>query len=153
VSSSGLDSDAIVSFVRCLVTISLDELRDAAAPRVFSLTKIVEISTFNMGRIRWGPRGAGEGVPGGRGREAAGREGAEWQGCVCVYGGEVTDQQLELSSAQRGAVTSPSARDALGKRGERGEDSGQTDRVERAMQGLLDQAFRLASGDVRYGAI
>lgn len=50
--SSGLDSDAIVAFVRCLVTISLDELRDAAAPRVFSLTKIVEISTFNMGRIR-----------------------------------------------------------------------------------------------------
>jgi hypothetical protein len=52
VSSSALDSDAIVSFVRCLVTISLDELRDPAAPRVFSLTKIVEISHFNMGRIR-----------------------------------------------------------------------------------------------------
>jgi hypothetical protein len=51
-SSSGLDSDAIVSFVRCLVAISLDELRDVAAPRVFSLTKIVEISHFNMGRIR-----------------------------------------------------------------------------------------------------
>lgn len=50
--SSALDSDAIVSFVRCLVTISLDELRDAAAPRVFSLTKIVEISHVNMGRIR-----------------------------------------------------------------------------------------------------
>lgn len=50
--SSGLDSDAIVAFVRCLVTISLDELRDAAAPRVFSLTKIVEISHVNMGRIR-----------------------------------------------------------------------------------------------------
>lgn len=41
-----------MAFVRCLVTISLDELRDAAAPRVFSLTKIVEISHFNMGRIR-----------------------------------------------------------------------------------------------------
>jgi brefeldin A-inhibited guanine nucleotide-exchange protein len=53
VSSSRLDSDAIVSFVRCLAAISLDELRDARAPRVFSLTKIVEISHFNMGRIRW----------------------------------------------------------------------------------------------------
>lgn len=51
--SSALDSDAIVAFVRCLVTISLDELRDPAAPRVFSLTKIVEISHVNMGRIRY----------------------------------------------------------------------------------------------------
>lgn len=52
VSSSRLDSDAIVAFVRCLAAISLDELRDARAPRVFSLTKIVEIAHFNMGRIR-----------------------------------------------------------------------------------------------------
>lgn len=52
VSSSQLDSDAIVAFVRCLASISLDELRDARAPRVFSLTKIVEISHFNMSRIR-----------------------------------------------------------------------------------------------------
>jgi brefeldin A-inhibited guanine nucleotide-exchange protein len=52
VASSSLDSDAIVFFVRCLATISLDELRDASAPRVFSLNKIVEISHFNMGRIR-----------------------------------------------------------------------------------------------------
>lgn len=52
VSSSQLDSDAIVAFVKCLASISLDELRDARAPRVFSLTKIVEISHFNMSRIR-----------------------------------------------------------------------------------------------------
>jgi hypothetical protein len=32
---------------------SQDELRDVRAPRVFSLTKIVEIAHFNMGRIRW----------------------------------------------------------------------------------------------------
>eukprot|EP00775_Hariotina_reticulata_P008270 gene8270-8458_t len=52
VASSNLDSDAIVAFVRCLVAISLDELRDVRAPRVFSLNKIVEIAHFNMGRIR-----------------------------------------------------------------------------------------------------
>ena len=34
-----------------------DELRDVRAPRVFSLTKIVEIAHFNMGRIRWERRG------------------------------------------------------------------------------------------------
>jgi hypothetical protein len=51
-SSDGLDSDAIVAFARCLVAISLDELKDADAPRVFSLTKLVEISHYNMGRIR-----------------------------------------------------------------------------------------------------
>ncbi len=51
-SSAGLDSDAIVHFVRALAAISLDELRDASAPRVFSLTKIVEIAHYNMTRIR-----------------------------------------------------------------------------------------------------
>jgi brefeldin A-inhibited guanine nucleotide-exchange protein len=50
--SSALDSDAIVHFVRALAAISLDELQDPTAPRVFSLTKIVEISHFNMTRIR-----------------------------------------------------------------------------------------------------
>lgn len=51
-SSSQLNSDAIVCFVKSLASISLDELRDPRAPRVFSLTKIVEISHFNMSRIR-----------------------------------------------------------------------------------------------------
>ena len=42
--------------MRSLTSISLDELRDAKAPRVFSLTKIVEIAHYNMTRIRlvWG---------------------------------------------------------------------------------------------------
>ena len=43
---------AIVIFVRALASISQDELRDARAPRVFSLSKIVEIAHYNMGRIR-----------------------------------------------------------------------------------------------------
>ena len=51
--SEALDSDAVVAFVRALAAISLDELRDATAPRVFSLTKIVEAAHYNMGRIRW----------------------------------------------------------------------------------------------------
>ncbi|GAX80611.1 hypothetical protein CEUSTIGMA_g8046.t1 [Chlamydomonas eustigma] len=50
--SGRLDSEAIVSFVRALCAISLDELRDARAPRVFSLAKIVEIAHYNMTRIR-----------------------------------------------------------------------------------------------------
>lgn len=51
--SAFLDSDAVVHFVRALASISQDELRDATAPRVFSLTKIVEIAHFNMTRIRY----------------------------------------------------------------------------------------------------
>lgn len=39
-------------FVRALTAVSYDELRDARAPRVFSLTKIVEVAHFNMTRIR-----------------------------------------------------------------------------------------------------
>lgn len=39
-------------FVRALAAISNDELKDARAPRAFSLTKIVEVAHFNMGRIR-----------------------------------------------------------------------------------------------------
>lgn len=50
--SDKLDSEAIVAFVRALCAISHDELADARAPRVFSLTKIVEIAHFNMMRIR-----------------------------------------------------------------------------------------------------
>ena len=49
-----LDSNAIVDFVRALSQVAQEELRPAAAPRVYSLTKIVEISHFNMSRIRSG---------------------------------------------------------------------------------------------------
>lgn len=46
-----LDGDAIVDFVRALCQVSLDEL-NSSQPRMFSLQKIVEISYYNMGRIR-----------------------------------------------------------------------------------------------------
>ncbi|PSC72251.1 brefeldin A-inhibited guanine nucleotide-exchange 2-like [Micractinium conductrix] len=52
VNSGRLDSEAIVHFVRTLSAIAAEELRPVACPRVFSLTKIVEIAHFNMGRIR-----------------------------------------------------------------------------------------------------
>lgn len=50
--STRLGSDSIVHFVRALAAISQDELRDAKAPRVFSLTKIVETANLNMARVR-----------------------------------------------------------------------------------------------------
>lgn len=46
-----LDGDAIVDFVKALCQVSLDELNNHP-PRMFSLQKIVEISYYNMGRIR-----------------------------------------------------------------------------------------------------
>ncbi|KAL5280006.1 ARFGEF1.2 family protein [Megaselia abdita] len=46
-----LDGDAIVNFVKALCQVSLDELHNPQ-PRMFSLQKIVEISYYNMGRIR-----------------------------------------------------------------------------------------------------
>ncbi|ETN67279.1 brefeldin a-inhibited guanine nucleotide-exchange protein [Anopheles darlingi] len=46
-----LDGDAIVDFVKALCQVSLDEL-NRPQPRMFSLQKIVEISYYNMGRIR-----------------------------------------------------------------------------------------------------
>lgn len=46
-----LDGDAIVDFVKALCQVSLDEL-NGVQPRMFSLQKIVEISYYNMGRIR-----------------------------------------------------------------------------------------------------
>ncbi|XP_047737905.1 brefeldin A-inhibited guanine nucleotide-exchange protein 1 isoform X3 [Hyalella azteca] len=49
--STRLDGDAVVHFVTALCQVSLDEL-SAATPRMFSLQKIVEISYYNMGRIR-----------------------------------------------------------------------------------------------------
>ncbi|KAJ3660967.1 hypothetical protein Zmor_005393 [Zophobas morio] len=50
--STRLDGDAIVDFVKALCQVSLEELAYAGHPRMFSLQKIVEISYYNMGRIR-----------------------------------------------------------------------------------------------------
>lgn len=47
-----LDGEAIVEFVKALCQVSMDELANVNHPRMFSLTKIVEISYYNMGRIR-----------------------------------------------------------------------------------------------------
>ncbi|XP_060073397.1 brefeldin A-inhibited guanine nucleotide-exchange protein 1-like [Ylistrum balloti] len=47
-----LDGVAVVEFTRALCHVSLDELANVNHPRMFSLTKIVEISYYNMGRIR-----------------------------------------------------------------------------------------------------
>ncbi|XP_021363168.1 brefeldin A-inhibited guanine nucleotide-exchange protein 1-like isoform X2 [Mizuhopecten yessoensis] len=47
-----LDGDAVVAFTHALCHVSLDELANVNHPRMFSLTKIVEISYYNMGRIR-----------------------------------------------------------------------------------------------------
>lgn len=50
--SQRLNSEAIVSFVRALCKVSMSELQSPTDPRVFSLTKIVEIAHYNMNRIR-----------------------------------------------------------------------------------------------------
>ncbi|XP_013378695.1 brefeldin A-inhibited guanine nucleotide-exchange protein 1 isoform X2 [Lingula anatina] len=47
-----LDGDAIVEFVRALCQVSMEELSHHGHPRMYSLQKIVEISYYNMGRIR-----------------------------------------------------------------------------------------------------
>ncbi|KAJ0988116.1 hypothetical protein J5N97_006472 [Dioscorea zingiberensis] len=50
--SQRLNSDAIVAFVKALCKVSMTELQSPTDPRVFSLTKIVEIAHYNMNRIR-----------------------------------------------------------------------------------------------------
>ncbi|XP_057964106.1 brefeldin A-inhibited guanine nucleotide-exchange protein 1 isoform X2 [Malania oleifera] len=50
--SQRLNSEAIVSFVKALCKVSMSELQSPTDPRVFSLTKIVEIAHYNMNRIR-----------------------------------------------------------------------------------------------------
>ncbi|XP_065569507.1 brefeldin A-inhibited guanine nucleotide-exchange protein 1-like isoform X3 [Artemia franciscana] len=50
--STRLDGDAIVEFVKALCQVSIDELNHPTHPRIFSLQKLVEISYYNMGRIR-----------------------------------------------------------------------------------------------------
>lgn len=47
-----LDGDAIVDFVRALCQVSNEELANSSKPRLFSLQKLVEISYYNMDRIR-----------------------------------------------------------------------------------------------------
>ena len=51
--SDKLDSEAIVEFVQALCAIAQEQLDPAHAPRVYGLTKIVEIAHFNMSRIRF----------------------------------------------------------------------------------------------------
>lgn len=50
--SQRLNGDAIVAFVKALCKVSMAELQSPTNPRVFSLTKIVEIAHYNMTRIR-----------------------------------------------------------------------------------------------------
>ncbi|KAL6124375.1 hypothetical protein ACLB2K_076888 [Fragaria x ananassa] len=50
--SQKLNSEAIIDFVKALCKVSMEELRSASDPRVFSLTKMVEIAHYNMNRIR-----------------------------------------------------------------------------------------------------
>ncbi|XWS68375.1 hypothetical protein CRYUN_Cryun04dG0084600 [Craigia yunnanensis] len=50
--SQRLNSEAIVSFVKALCKVSISELQSPTDPRVFSLTKLVEIAHYNMNRIR-----------------------------------------------------------------------------------------------------
>ncbi|KAF7488125.1 Brefeldin A-inhibited guanine nucleotide-exchange protein 1 [Sarcoptes scabiei] len=47
-----LDGNAIVDFVKALCQVSSEELSNPSNPRMFSLQKIVEISYYNMVRIR-----------------------------------------------------------------------------------------------------
>ncbi|XP_051144321.1 brefeldin A-inhibited guanine nucleotide-exchange protein 1 isoform X2 [Andrographis paniculata] len=50
--SQRLNSEAIVAFVKALCKVSMLELQSPTDPRVFSLTKIVEVAHYNMNRIR-----------------------------------------------------------------------------------------------------
>ncbi|XP_059647350.1 brefeldin A-inhibited guanine nucleotide-exchange protein 1-like isoform X2 [Cornus florida] len=50
--SQMLNSEAIVAFVKALCKVSMSELQSPTDPRVFSLTKIVEVAHYNMNRIR-----------------------------------------------------------------------------------------------------
>jgi brefeldin A-inhibited guanine nucleotide-exchange protein len=52
IKSSALSAEGIVDFVRNLCSVSRLELDNQVSPRVFSLSKIVEITYYNMGRMR-----------------------------------------------------------------------------------------------------
>lgn len=51
-SSVNLSGDAIIDFVRSLCELAIEEV-SAKHPRAYSLTKIVEVASFNMDRIRF----------------------------------------------------------------------------------------------------
>jgi hypothetical protein len=51
--SSKLSSEAIIFFVDHLCQVSEMEIANASDPRIFSLQKIVEITYYNMGRVRY----------------------------------------------------------------------------------------------------
>ena len=56
VQSVNLSSEAIVDFMRALCAVSLEELNTAAAPRIFSLTKLVEArQSFSFSGIPFPP--------------------------------------------------------------------------------------------------
>jgi hypothetical protein len=50
--SRQLDGAAVVDFVRALCEVSKDELKQMNPPRMYSLTKTVEIAYYNMERVR-----------------------------------------------------------------------------------------------------
>ena len=52
VSTSNLNSEAIVNFVKALCAVAQSELASPRSPRVYSTAKIVEVAHHNMGRIR-----------------------------------------------------------------------------------------------------
>ncbi len=81
-----LDSNAIVDFVRALSQVAQEELRPVAAPRVYSLTKIVEISHFNMSRIRWGLLLHAPAVPVRMAATYTSCHSPPWQACTGVPG-------------------------------------------------------------------
>ena len=51
-SSGKLSSGVIVQFVQALCQVSSQELESVDSPRIFSLTKIVEVAHYNMDRVR-----------------------------------------------------------------------------------------------------
>jgi brefeldin A-inhibited guanine nucleotide-exchange protein len=51
-SSGNLSSTAVVYFVKALCEVSKQELESKMNPRVYSLTKIVEVAHYNMNRVR-----------------------------------------------------------------------------------------------------
>ncbi|XP_022968924.1 brefeldin A-inhibited guanine nucleotide-exchange protein 1 [Cucurbita maxima] len=50
--SQSLNGEAIVAFVKALCKVAIAELQAPTDPRVFSLTKLVEVAHYNMNRIR-----------------------------------------------------------------------------------------------------
>jgi len=50
--SGRLSSTSIVEFVQALCQVSSQELENTESPRVYSLTKIVEVAHYNMNRVR-----------------------------------------------------------------------------------------------------